>query len=202
MKYSALFVLLTLVGCSTPPTVKSWLDPVSSATITAQFEPLVMARVQPTSAPDIRDYAQLTAIEVNRMGDRRLYLLAILWSTAGLSDQQWQDFENHFAQVEVQLDGRAVTLARHPDAVSALGINQSPLPLPIPGSHHVYFPIERAQLRALAQSNRVQLTALGKPDAPQRYEEWKDGRQSLNDFLSQLPGDSSNLDPGAAGEKY
>jgi hypothetical protein len=200
MKYSVLLVLLALAGCATQPTVKSWLDPVSSATITAQIEPLVLARAEPMHQIDERDYAQLAAIEVNRMGDRRLYLIAVLWSNVEHSNKQRQDFENSFAQVEVRVDDRSVALTRHPDEVSVLGIGQSPLPLPlpIPGSHHVYFAIERADLRAIAQSNSVQLTALGIPDAPQRYEEWKDGRESLGDFLSQLPGDPSNLHNGAA----
>lgn len=36
MKYTSLLLIVTLLGCSSAPTVKSWLDPVSSATITAQ----------------------------------------------------------------------------------------------------------------------------------------------------------------------
>jgi hypothetical protein len=128
------------------------------------------------------------------MGDRRLYLIAVLWSNAQLSGSQWQDFEDSFAQVEIRLDDdHAITLSRHSDDVSALGIGQSRLPLPISGSRQVYFPIERAALRAMAQSNRAQLTTLGGPGAPQSYEERQDGRQSLNDFLSQLPAESSNM---------
>lgn len=193
MKHLAWFVLLTLVGCATqPPTVKSWLDPVSSATITAQTEPLVLARPETRLGVNGRDFAQLTAIEVNRMGDRKLYLIAVLWSNANLSLKEWRDFENAFAQVEVRLDDRPMALTRHPEDVSALGVGQSPLPLPIPGTRQVYFPIQRADLRALAQSNRVQLIALGRSDAPQRFEERKDGRRSLSDFLSQLPGESAN----------
>jgi hypothetical protein len=198
MRYSSLLLSLMLVGCSTPPTVKSWLDPVSSATITAQTEPLVLSRIGPTREISERDYAQLVAVEVNRMGDRRLYLIAVLWSTANLSGQQWQDFESDFTQIELNLDGRSVTLTRHVGELAALGIGQMPLPLPIPGSHHVYFPIERAQLRTLAESKHVQLNALGGPRSPQRYEEWKDGRQSLSDFLSRLPSDSASTRQGAA----
>ena len=84
-------------------------------------------------------------------------------------------------------------LARHPGQLAELGVGQSPLPLPILGSQQIYFPIERADLRALASSNRVQLVTQGVPDAPQRYEEWQDGRRSLSDFLSQLPGEAQAL---------
>jgi hypothetical protein len=135
----------------------------------------------------------LAAIEVKRMGDRRLYLVAALWSNAQLSGEQWRNFESSFAQVELRLDDHAVKLTRHADDVSTLGIGQSPLPLPLSGSRHVFFSIERTVLRAMAQSNRVQLTTLGGPGVPQSFAEREGGRHSLDDFLSQLPGESSNL---------
>jgi hypothetical protein len=193
MKYLAPFVLLLLSGCVTQPSVKSWLDPVSMATITAQNEPMVLARVEKRRTSEGRDYAQLTAIEVNRMGDRKLYLVAVLWSNAQLTGKQWQSFENAFEQVEVRLDERTVTLARLPEDVSALGIGQSPLPLPIPGTRQIYYSIDRPELRAIVASNRIELTALGRADAPQPFEEREDGRRSLNDFLSQLPGEPASL---------
>ncbi|MET0535991.1 MAG: hypothetical protein ABW171_17380 [Steroidobacter sp.] len=193
MKYLALFALLSLAGCATtqPITVTSWLDSVSAVTITAQSEALVMERFEKRRTINGRDYAQLTAIEVNRMGDRKLYLVAVLWSNAQLSGKQWDNFESSFAQVEVRLDEQALTLNRHTD-IAALGIGQSPMPLPIPGARQIIYPIERAQLQAIAGAQSVELTSMGGPVAPQLYEEHKDGRHSLNDFLSQLPGGSSS----------
>jgi hypothetical protein len=188
MKYPALFLIVMLAGCSAQPTVKSWLDPVSAVTITAQTEPLVLVRAAPAPGPNERDYAQLAAVEVNRMGDRRLYLVAVLWSTADLPRSQ----VDPFAQVEVLIDDRTVALTRHAGEISELGIGEPVLPLPIPGSRHIYFPIERDHLRAISRSQSIQLTTRGVPDAPQRYEEFSDGRDSLGDFLSQLPGESSS----------
>lgn len=189
MKYVSLLLLLTLalLGCSSAPSVKSWLDPVSSATITAQSQPLVLARDERTRLIDEREFAQLAAVEVNRMGDRRLYLVAILWSSGYRTRTEEESFENAFAQIELRMGERSALLTRHQGEVAELGVGQSPLPLPIPGSQQLYFPIERADLRALATSSHVQLIAQGVPEAPQRYEEWQDGRSSLNDFLSQLP---------------
>lgn len=195
MKYPALFMLMALVGCSAQPTVKSWLDPVSAVTITAQTEPLVLVRATPRPAENERDYAQLAAIEVNRMGDRKLYLVAVLWSTAELSGNA----DDPFAQIEVLVDDRTVALTRHAGKISDLGIGEPVLPLPIPGSRHVYFPIERDDLRAISRSNRIELTARGVAEAPRRYEEFSDGRQSLSDFLSQLPGEASSGGPGTSG---
>lgn len=186
-KYSALLLLLALAGCASQPTVKQWLDPVSSVTITAQTEPLVLVRSSPPPTANERDYAQLAAIEVNRMGERKLYLVTILWTTADLSTSPQTSFEAAFSQIEVNVGDRTVALTRHAGEISELGIGDPALPLPIPGSRHIYFPVERNDLRAISQSNRVQLTASGVPNAPRRYEEFADGRQSLSDFLGQLP---------------
>lgn len=188
MRYLTLFALLTLAGCATQSTVTSWLDPVSAVTITAQATPLLLARPEKRRTVNGRDYVRLTAIEVNRMGERRLYLLAVLWSNANLSGKQWRDFESAFTQIEVSMDDRALTLTRHPEDVSSLGIGVSPLPLPIPGSRQIFYSIERSELRAMAESKAVQLTTLGLPDVEHQYEERKDGRRSLSDFLNQLPG--------------
>nr|WP_298727691.1 hypothetical protein [uncultured Steroidobacter sp.] len=186
MKYSALLLSMLLAGCAAQPTVKSWMDPKSSVTITAQTEPLVLVRAEPAPSLNERDYAQLTAIEVNRMGERKLYLVAILWSSADLWSNQSGVFQNAFRQIEVNVGDRTVALTPHTGAVSELGISQA-LPLPIPGSSHIYFPISRDDLRAISRSSRIELTARGVPEAPRRYEEWQDGRRSLNDFLGQLP---------------
>lgn len=186
MKYSALLLTLMLAGCAAQPTVKSWIDPKSSVTITAQTEPLVLIRAAPAPTLNERDYAQLTAIEVNRMGERKLYLVAILWSSAELWADQDRTFHDAFKQVEVNLGDRTIALTPHLGDVSELGISAA-LPLPISGSSQIYFPIGRDELRAISRSTRIELTASGMPEAPRRYEEWQDGRRSLNDFLGQLP---------------
>jgi len=186
MKYSALLLTLMLAACAAQPTVKSWMDPKSSVTVTAQTEPLVLIRAAPAPGLNERDYAQLTAIEINRMGERKLYLVAILWNSGDLWPDQAGAFQNAFKQIEVNLGDRTVALTPHTGEASELGISEA-LPLPIPGSSQIYFPISRDDLRAISRSTRIELTANGVPDAPRRYEEWQDGRRSLDDFLGQLP---------------
>lgn len=187
MKYAPLLLLAALLGCSSAPTVKSWLDPVSAATITAQNAPLVLARDEQARPGGALEFAQLTAIEVNRMGERRLYLVAIPWRSKHRTRTEWEHAENEFARIELRMEDRSVMLERHRGDVAELGIGQSPLPLTIPGTQQFYFPVERADLRALAAAPRVQLIAQGVSEAPMSYEEWQDGRHSLSDFLDQLP---------------
>ena len=186
MKYPALLLTLMLVGCAAQPTVKSWMDPKSSVTITAQTEPLVLIRARSEPSLNVREYAQLSAIEVNRMGERKLYLVAILWNSAETWSDQTGTFRHSFKQIAVDLGDRSIALTPYAGEASELGINQA-LPLPTPGSSPIYFPISRDDLRAISRSPRIELTARGSTEAPRRYEEWQDGRRSLNDFLSQVP---------------
>lgn len=190
MKYLAPFAMLLLAGCVTQPSVKSWLDPVSMATITAQADPMVLTRLESRRTANGRDYAQLSAIEVNRMGERKLYLVAVLWSNAQLTGKQWQKFEDAFQQIEVRMNEQTLTLTRLPEDVSKLGVGQTPLPLDLPGTRQVFYSIDRPELRALAESTRLELTAQGRSDLLVPFEEREDGRRSLSDFLEQLPGGS------------
>lgn len=194
MKYSVLLSLLLLAGCMSQPTVTSWLDPVSVATITSQTKPLVLVRATASRKISQREFAQLMAIEVNRMGARRLYLALIPRTTGDLTPKQMTSFESTFAEIELRMDERSLALTQYAGDLAELGIGEATLPLPVSGSSFIYYPIERAELRALAASSRVELTARGLPDKPQFYEEWKDGRPSLSDFLSQLPGESPRSD--------
>jgi len=193
MKYLAPLVLFMLAGCVTQPSVKSWLDPVSMATITAQADPMVLVRKENRRTANGRDYVQLTAIEVNRMGARKLYLVAVLWSNAQLTGKQWQSFEDAFEKIDVRLDGSEMALTRLPDDTAALGIGQTPLPLSIPGTRQIYYPIDRPELRAFVASNSIELMALGRAEVQIPFEEREDGRRSLNDFLGQLPGESPRV---------
>ena len=149
MKHTTLLLMFTLLGCSSAPTVKSWLDPLSSATLTAQLKPLILSRTEQAGSIEERDFTQLTALEVNRMGERRLYLVAVPWSSGHLTRTQRHQFERSFARVELRMGDRSTTLARHRGDIVELGIGQSPLPLPIPGTQQLLFPIERADLSAL-----------------------------------------------------
>lgn len=198
MKHSVLVLLLTLSGCMARPTVTSWLDPISVATLTSQVDPLVLARVTASRRIDQKEFAQLTALEINRMGTRRLYLVLSPRSTRDLTPKQQASFERSFGQIELRLDDRPMLLTQYQGAIKEIGIGQAALPLPIPGSTHIYFPIARAELQAMAASSQVKLSALGLPMEPQLYEEWKDGRGSLSDFLDQLPGGPTEVRQGEA----
>lgn len=185
MSLLLLMLPMLLAGRMAQSEVTSWLDPVSVATITSQAEPLTLVRVV-TSSRTKRTFAQLTAIEINRMGARRLYLVLTPRMSDMVTPDQRVSFERSFEQAEIRLDERSVALARYTDSVAELGIGEPAL-LPIFGSRHIYYPIERAQLHAMATSTRFEFIALGLSN-PQPYKERNEGRRSLGEFVSQLPG--------------
>ncbi|HEY0939763.1 MAG TPA: hypothetical protein VGE08_06675 [Steroidobacter sp.] len=188
MKHSVPLILLMLAGCVAQPPVKSWLDPVSVATLTSQSTPLVLARASSSSMIQ-RTFAQLTAVEVNRMGTRRLYLVLVPRITNEVTPTQLATFQRSFDQIELRADERAIALARYTGDLAELGIGEPEL-LPIFTTRFGLYPVERADLRALVDSKQVTLVAMGL-QTPRTYEEWNDSRHSLRDFLAQLPGEAT-----------
>jgi hypothetical protein len=189
MKRSVLLVLSMLAGCMSQPTVKSWLDPVSVATITSQSTPLVVVRA-PSSSMIQRTFAQLTAIEVNTMGTRRLYLALVPRITNEVTPTQLANFQRSFDRIELRAGDRSVTLDRHTADFAELGIGEPEL-LPVPPARSILYEIERADLQALASAADIALVALGS-GLPKHYEEWSESRKSLRDFVAQLPGAASD----------
>jgi hypothetical protein len=192
MKYLFPLLLLMLTGCvSAPSTVNSWLDSVTAVTITAPAQPLMFGLIEPPKKFEPmqgfmeREYAQLTAIEVNRMGERRLYLVATSWSKTRPYTQR-KMFEAAFTQLELRLADRNVVLTAHEGSLAELNIGQLPMPLQLRGSDYSYFPVERADLKAIVESDRIDLAARGIA-TPLQYEDLTLDRGSLSDFFAQLP---------------
>jgi hypothetical protein len=77
-----LLALLVLTSCaSVGPAVRTYLDTKTAVTVRASAEPWVFAREAPELAANSRDYLDLRLLEVDSMGERRLYLTATAWST-------------------------------------------------------------------------------------------------------------------------
>ena len=82
-------------------------------------QPLIVARDEQTRSTNERDFAQLTAVEVNRMGERRLYLVAVLWTSAQQTRTEQDEFSKSFERVELRMGEHSTTLARHRGAARA-----------------------------------------------------------------------------------
>jgi hypothetical protein len=77
-----LLPMLVLASCASGGSaVRTYLDTKTAVTVRASAEPWVFAREAPELAANSRDYLDLRLLEVDRMGERRLYVTATAWST-------------------------------------------------------------------------------------------------------------------------
>lgn len=90
-------VLLMLTACATEkPSVIEKFDELTAVTVTHNRTPIIMSTDTPISTRELRDYVEIGAIEVNRMGALRHYLWLGI-SVAGLTQSangHPEDFES------------------------------------------------------------------------------------------------------------
>lgn len=186
-KVGLLLALAALAGCAASPAPRTWLDPHTAATITAQGAPTVLARDEQMRAINVRDYAQLGAIEVNRMGERAMYLVVVLWSTIDRSAAEREQLLASLARVDIQADDRTIGLSALQDSAREAGVSPHPFVLPTPAAQEVFFPVTREELESMASSESLRLSAHGGAQPAHQYTLWRDGRESLAQLLSKLP---------------
>lgn len=182
-------LILLLNGCSStqPVAPRTWLDERTAVTVTAQSDPAVLAREEHMRAINVRDYAQLGAVETNRMGARQLYLVLVSWSTIDRSAVEQERSEADFSRITLYADDRPIELTRAAPAREELGFARRPFEHPAPGAREIYFAAGRGDLQSIALSRTLQLIAHRDGGTPDKYLEWRDGRPGLRAFLAQLP---------------
>jgi len=186
---SLLALLLSLHGCSSmqPAAPRVWLDERTAVMVTAQSRPAVLAREEQMRAINVRDYAQIGAVETNRMGAHHLYLVLLFWSTIDRSPAEHEWIAANFSRITLHADDRPIELTRAAVTREELGFGLRPFAHPTPGTGEAYFAVTRSDLQSIALSRTLTLTARGNADTPERYSEWQDGRRGLAAFLAQLP---------------
>jgi hypothetical protein len=180
-------IVVCFGGCSASLAPRTHLDPVTAATITVQAEPIVLAFDDQLRASNARDYLQLAAIEINRMGSRELYLGVLHWSTIDRTSAEHDAAARELRHARLLADDRPIELSTNLQERPA-GLGVRPYPLPIPGAREFYFPIQKEQLRAIALSRSLTLTPLA-PAAGHTspiYRDWQDGRAGLLRFLESV----------------
>ena len=186
--HARLVLLLLLAGCASAPAdpPRSWLDERTAVSVTAQGTPIVFAREEHLRAINVRDYAEIGAVEINRMGDRRLYLALQSWSTIDRTAAERERMDRSLSRVTVYADDRPIELTQAAASAEQLGLSRRPFVAPTPGTREIYFTIARSDLRSIALARVLQLRGLG-AEEPDIYLQWQDARPSLAAFLAQLP---------------
>jgi hypothetical protein len=171
-------VMVSLIGCTTPTIApREYLDEQTAATITAVAEPWILVR-QGSSGRE-RDFLNLYAIDVNRMGDHRQYIAVLQWfpSQKPLSSQP---------ALELHGGGEPILLRASDEDARALGLAQPLVAAQMPDSKWWYFPVDKSVLTSVAQTRNLRATFIAE-DERTPYEIWRDGSAELGELTSVLP---------------
>lgn len=181
-----LTLALTTAACTATPSVRSWVDDRTAVAVTAQNKPLVFAREDFPAGVNVRDYAEVGAFEVNRSGQRQLYLSLIIWSTLNRSAEQQAQTDAAFAGMTIWADDQLIQLKRAAQR-DVPSMSNAVFNLPITNAHESYYAITAAQLRALAAAQKLSLSPATQAAGEQSYRLWTDARASLGAFVQSLP---------------
>lgn len=186
--FIALSLALSLSACASNPQSKArtWLDERTAETVTAQGSPATFAREEQMRATNVRDYAEIGAIEINRMGTRRYYLLLISWSTIDRTAAEREAMDGALARLTVWADDRPIELTREPASESSVRLGQHPYVLPTPAAVEFWYPVTLAELRSLAAADALRLYARAATGDEHRYGEWQNGQTGLKNFLQYI----------------
>ncbi len=178
-------LILLLGGCATEdPRATEFLDPQTAVTIRQMSEPIVYAHEVPAIAANVRDYVSLGAVEVNNMGSRKHYLVAVSWTTV---DRRASGARAPVAdRLELTVGSRTLEFAPVGHEARPLGIGEPPYRPPSGYVGESWYAVTPAELHALAASPPAELTLNVDGDSL-RYATWRGASAQLQDFVRDIP---------------
>jgi hypothetical protein len=178
--------LLLLTACaSSPQRPRTWLDDRTAVTVTAQEPCSVFAFEDHARATNVRDYVQAGAVEINRSGSRKYYVVLISWSTIDRSPAERAVLDDELSRSTLWADDRPIELRRVANGRVAAGIGSAPYLAPAPAAVESWYPITLDEIRALADASSLRLTARA-GEQPRSYRLWQPDRGGASGFLQQV----------------
>lgn len=174
---AAIGLVTGLSACAGQRTVtpKEYLDEQTAATIRVVADPWIFTRDR---TADQRDFLNLYAIDVNRMGDHRQYIALLQWLPVDSASA------TESPMLELKAGERVIALRPTTEDPRKLGIAQ-PIAQSYSSSKWWYFPVDKEVLSALASSQDLQATFVrGAERIP--YAIWRDGRAELVELTEDL----------------
>ncbi len=175
--------------------VLQYQDERTAVTVTVATRPVVLAREVPVLAANARDYISLTAVEVNRTGQRRYYLFGYRWSTIDRGTHRRADPAGE--EWILQVDDRVLALKMSQAEFSAAGLSRMPLPSSAPGAVPFVFPTDRATLGHMSAARRLSARLPDGPDdvPAEPYRPWDGSSLVLTPFFSRTAPPRAALAP-------
>lgn len=176
-------VLTILSACATgqqPAGEK--LDGLTSVTITYSRTPIIMSPDTPYDRETKRDYVQVGAIEVNRMGARQYYL----W--LGISDMEHMASADKrpkgFEAIVLIVDGEKLRLNVRGWTPEAIGASEPVYNKIFTNSDDAYYQVTLDNIQFLARADDLKLRTTG--SAPKEFIPWYEQTTAKNDLAEFL----------------
>jgi hypothetical protein len=177
-------IALCLVSCGTLPAspAPEMIDEKTGNTVTVVARPIVFARDRTDVAAHARDYATLVAVEIDRSGNFKDFLLVYRWST--VDKRMSPPPGSSMGDLKLLGDGRVIELqALDSVPVGIQAENEMHLPRHGAALVHAYL-VDHDLLRFIAASRTLTLQ-LPQESLDTPFNLWKDGRAELDVFLHQ-----------------
>jgi hypothetical protein len=182
MRALVIAVLLpTLLGCATAPspTPREYLDEQTAATIKVVAAPLVFAQ-DPSGGG--RDFLNVYAIDVNRMGAHQQYLAVLQW----WPEQSVLAADGAKTTLHLETPAQTLSFTAVTQSVRELGIARQIDPTAPREAKWFYFATSKDVLAEVSKAGSMRAT-LVRDDERVAYELWRDKRAELSAPAEALP---------------
>ncbi len=157
-------ILVILSACATEqPAVVENLDELTAVTITHARTPIILSPETPLDNEAVRDYAQIGAIEINRMGSLRYFLWLGISEVDQIesADERPQGYES----ITLSLDSRKIPLDLVGWTHNAIGTSEPIYKKLFRTSVDAYYEVDLAQIQLM---NDAEVIEFHTSDAPTR----------------------------------
>ncbi|MET0657188.1 MAG: hypothetical protein ABW110_03395 [Steroidobacteraceae bacterium] len=172
-------LLTTLLGCTATPTStpREYLDEQTAATIKVVADPLVFAQGPGSGG---RDFLNVYALDVNRMGHHQQYLAVLQWwpEQAAASDTP--------AVLQLETSAQTHSFSAVRQSARELGIAQQIDPTAPREGAWFYFPVTKGVLAQVSQAASMRAT-LVRGERRVAYDLWQDNRAELTELAEAVP---------------
>lgn len=178
---------LLAAGCVIPQyeEARETLDEKTGTTVIAMGAALEFYSPQPELGLKAASFAYLGALEVNRMGARRLLLwLSVL--PGAVPGTQPKPLENERPRLGILADGREIVPANVDTSVRDLGLSRAPFERPADWAHDHYFDVTIDELRTFQSAGSLALTITASDGRVQRFDLWSSDRAGLARFIERI----------------
>lgn len=182
---AATLALLAACAHQPPGEVIERLDENTGVTLTRMDDALEFYSAEPGAGPEASNFAFLGAFEINRQGERRLYLW-VSTMTAGSDPALAQQLAGGPFRIRVTADDAVFEPAHVGTSHEPLGLSASPYRSRADWARDGYFDVSLEQLEAMRAAGTLALTIEDEAGQAVRFELWRSERFGLSRFVDRV----------------